>query len=111
MIVARGDTTAISDLPTGHGLAGTAGPQRTIKERGNPRAAPRSRRVTPPGQQTATVLGRPGSVRSTDPIALPGLPTASHRHPGHDHAVAPALGETTLDPAPASPKRRPAHGT
>jgi hypothetical protein len=47
MIVGRGGTTAVSNLPTSHGLAGTAGPQRPIKERGNPRAAPRSHRVTP----------------------------------------------------------------
>jgi predicted ATP-dependent endonuclease of OLD family len=40
MIVGRGGTTAVSDLPAGPGLAGTAGPQRTIKERRNPRAAP-----------------------------------------------------------------------
>jgi hypothetical protein len=31
IIVDRGGTTAISDLPAAHGLAGTAGPQRTIK--------------------------------------------------------------------------------
>jgi putative transposase len=64
MIVDRGGTTAVSDLSTAHSLAGTAGPQRTIKQRGNPRASARGRRVTPPGQQTPTVVGRPGRVRS-----------------------------------------------
>ena len=69
MIVGCGSTTAVSDLPAGHGLAGTAGSQRTIEKRGNPRAAPRARRVAPPGEQTATVLGGPGGVRGTDPVA------------------------------------------
>ena len=32
MTVDRGSTTAVSDPPTAHSLAGTAGPQRTIKE-------------------------------------------------------------------------------
>jgi hypothetical protein len=35
---------------------------------------------------------------------------ASDRHAGHDRAVAPGLGEATLEPAPAPPKRRPPHG-
>src|SRR5437588_6702855 len=111
MIVGRGGTTAVSDLPAGHGLAGTAGPQRTIKERGNPRAATRGRRVTPSGAQTATVLGGPGGVGGADRVAVPGLPNASDRHPGHDLAVAPGSGEATLDSAPRPPKRWPAHGT
>src|SRR2546421_13124940 len=38
MIAGHGGTTAVSDLPTSHGLAGTAGPQRRIKECGDPRA-------------------------------------------------------------------------
>ena len=46
-------------------------------------------RTTPPGQQTATVLGRPPGVRGTDPVTVPGLSTASDRHPGHHLAVAP----------------------
>jgi transposase len=81
MIVGRGGTTAVSDLPTSHGLARTAGPRRTIEKRGKPRASPRGRPVTPPGQQTLTVLGRPGRVRNLDPVAIPRLSTASHRHP------------------------------
>jgi hypothetical protein len=40
MIVGRGGTTAISDLPAAHGLARTARPQRTIEKRRDPRAAP-----------------------------------------------------------------------
>jgi hypothetical protein len=39
------------------------------------------------------------------------LSAASDRHPGHDPAVAPRPGEATLDSAPKSPKRRPAHRT
>src|SRR5919206_3229145 len=105
MIVDRGGTTAVSDLPTAHSVAGTAGPQRTIKQRGNPRASARGRRVTPPGQQTATVLGGPGSVCGLDPVVVPGLSTASQRHPGHDFAVAPGVGEATLDSAPRPAKR------
>jgi hypothetical protein len=62
MIVGRGGTTAVSHLPAGHGLAGTAGPQRTIKECRDSRIGARGRCITPPGAQTATVLGRPGSV-------------------------------------------------
>jgi hypothetical protein len=77
MIVGRGGTTAVSNLPTSHGLAGAAGPQRTIKERGNPRAAPRGRRVAPAGPQTATVLGGPGGVRGVDPVAVPSLSTGT----------------------------------
>jgi hypothetical protein len=111
MIVGRGGTTAVPDLPAGHGVAGTAGPQRTIKERGNPRTASRGHRVTPPGQQTTTVLGRSSGVRGTDRVAVPGLSTASHRHPRHHRAMAPRPGEATLDPAPRPPKRRPAHPT
>jgi hypothetical protein len=81
MIVGRGGTTAVSDLPTSHGLARSAGSQRTIKECRDPRAALRGRPVTPPGQQTATVLGRPGRVRSLDPVAVFRLSTASHPSP------------------------------
>jgi hypothetical protein len=92
MIVGRGGTTAVSDLPAAHGLAGTAGPQLTIEERGDPRAPPRGRRVTPPGEQTATDLGRPGDVRGTDPLTVPSR-------------------ETTLDPASTPPNRRPPHST
>jgi putative transposase len=71
MIVGRGGTTVVSDLPASPGVAGTAGSPRTIKERGNPRAASRSRRITPPGQQTTTVLGRPRGVRSADRLLSP----------------------------------------
>ena len=100
MIVGRGGTTAVSDLPAGHGLAGTAGTQLTIEERGNSCAPARGRRVTPPGAQTATVLGGSGGVRGTDPVAIPDLPTAPHRHPRHYLALAPRSGEATLDSAP-----------
>src|SRR2546421_7324870 len=62
MIVGRGGTTVVSDLPTSDGLAGNAGPQRPIEECGNPRATARGRRIAPPGQQTATVLGGSGGV-------------------------------------------------
>jgi transposase InsO family protein len=72
MIVGRGGTTAVSDLPAGHGLAGNAGPQRTIEECGDPRAAPRGGRVAPPGE-TATVVGGPGGVCGVDPVAVPSL--------------------------------------
>jgi hypothetical protein len=84
MIVGRGGTTALSDLPAAHGLAGTARPQRTIKERRDPRAAPRGHRVTPPGQQTTTVLGGSSGVCSTDPVTVTSLPIASDRQPGCD---------------------------
>jgi hypothetical protein len=60
---------------------------------------------------TATDLGRPGDVRGTDPLTVPSRATASDRHPRHDLAVAPGLGETTLDPASTPPNRRPVHGT
>ena len=92
-------------------VMGTAGPQRTIKECRDSRVAARGRCVTPPGMQTATVLGRPGSVCGTDPVVVPSLPRASDRHPGHDRAVAPRPGDATLDPASRPPKRRPAHPT
>src|SRR5437870_4756704 len=111
MIAGRGGTTTVSDLPTSHGLARSAGSQRTIKECRDSRAAPRGRPVTPPGAQTATVLGRPGNVRGLDPVAVPGVSTASHRHPRHDLAVAPGLGEPALDSTPTPSKRRPAHPT
>ena len=39
MIVGRGGTTAVPDLPPGPGLARSAGPQRTIEECGDPRAS------------------------------------------------------------------------
>jgi hypothetical protein len=55
--------------------------------------------------------GRPGRVRSLGRVAVPGLSIASHRHPGHDRAVASGPGEAALDPAPVSPKRRPPHGS
>src|SRR5918997_1021334 len=109
MIVSRDGTTAVSDLPTGHGLAGTTRAQRTIQERGNPCAPARGHRVTPPGQQTATVLGGSSGVRGTDPIAVPGLPT--HRIVTPATAVAPRPCEATLDPAPASPHQWPPRGT
>ena len=63
------------------------------------------------GEQTATVLGGPGGVRGVDPVVVPRLSTASDCHPGHDRAVAPRLGEATLDSAPKPSKRWSAHGT
>ena len=99
MIVGRGGTTVVSDLLTGHVLARSAGSQHPIEECRDPRAAPRGLRVAPPGVQTPAVLGRPGRVRCLGPVTVPGLSTASHRHPGHDRAVAPGLGEAALDPA------------
>jgi hypothetical protein len=111
MIVGRGGTTVVSDLPAAHGLAGTAGPQRTIEERGDPGAPSRGHRVTSPGEQAASVLGGSGGVRSTDPVTVPSLPTASDRHPRHNLAVAPGPGEATLDPSPTPPNRRPTHST
>jgi hypothetical protein len=81
------------------------------RKRGNPRAPSRGGRVTPPGQQTATVLGRPGGIRGAGSLTVPDLPIASDRHLRYDPAVAPGLGEATLDPAPASPNWRPAHPT
>ena len=111
MIVGRGGTTAVSDLLSGHGLAGTAGPQRTITKRGNPRAPARGRRVTPPGAQTATVVGGPSGVRGVDPVAVPRWSAASTCHPRHDPALAPGVGEATLDSASRPPTRRPTYGT
>src|SRR2546421_1763839 len=108
MIAGRGGTTAVSDLPTSDGLAGTASSQRTIEERGNPRARARGRRITPPDAQTATVLG---GVCSTDTVTVPSWPIASDRHPGHHLAVAPGSGEAALDSAPRPSKRRPPHPT
>src|SRR5947209_20580104 len=45
MIVGRGGTTAVSDLPAGHGLAGAAGPRCTLEECGDSCAAPRGPHV------------------------------------------------------------------
>jgi hypothetical protein len=81
----------------------------TSEERGDPGAAARGRRVTPSGEQTASVLGRPSGVRGTGPVTVPGWPTASDRHPRHDLAVARGPGIATLDPAPPAPNRRPRH--
>lgn len=47
MITGRGGTTVVSDLPAGHVLAGTAGPQLTIEGCGDSCAPARGRRVTP----------------------------------------------------------------
>src|ERR1700709_2488892 len=71
MIVGRGGTTTVFDLPAGHVLAGTAGPRCTFEQCGDPRAAPRGRRVAPSDEQTATVLGGPRGVRGVDPVAVP----------------------------------------
>jgi hypothetical protein len=46
VIAYRGVTTVVSDLPAGHGLARSAGSQRTIEKCRDPRAAPRGCRVT-----------------------------------------------------------------
>src|SRR5581483_6519283 len=80
-IVGRSGTTVVSDLPAGHGLAGAAGPRCTLEECGDSCAAPRGRRVTPPGEQTATVVGGPGGGCGTDPVPVLRLLTASDRHP------------------------------
>ena len=45
-----GGMTAVSDLPASHGLAGTAGSQRTIEERELPCCVTRGRRVPPSGE-------------------------------------------------------------
>jgi Homeodomain-like domain len=106
MIVGRGGTTAVSDLPAAYRLAGTAGSQHTLEECGDSCAPARGRRVAPPSAQTATVVDGSGGVGGTDPVAVTDLPTASDHHPSHDRAVAPGPGEAALDPVPASPQRR-----
>jgi hypothetical protein len=97
MIARRGIATAVSDLSAAHLLARPVGPQLTIEERGDPGAAPRGRRTPSPAEQTAAVLGRPSGVRGADPVAVPGWPIASDRHPGDGAALAPGLGDPTLD--------------
>jgi hypothetical protein len=63
MIVGRDGTTAVFNLPTSHGLPRTAGPQHTIKKCRDPRAAPRGRPVTSPGQQgIVNLVGRVASA-------------------------------------------------
>jgi hypothetical protein len=57
-------------------VMGTAGPQRTIKECRDSRVAARGRCVTPPGMQTATVLGR---VASQERCKKPGRGLRSMR--------------------------------
>src|SRR4051794_36670938 len=64
-----------------------------------------------PGAPAATVVGGSGGVRGADPMIVPGLPTASDRHPRHGIAAAPGPGDPALDPAPTAPHRRPLHGT
>jgi hypothetical protein len=98
MIARCGTTTAVSSLPAAHRLARPAGPQLTIEERGDPGAAPRGRRARSPGEQTAAVLGRLGSIRGPDPVAV-GWPSASDRYLRHGLAVAPGPGDPRLDPA------------
>jgi hypothetical protein len=77
MIIGRGGTTAVSDRPTGHGLARTVGSQRTIEECGDSCAPARARRVAPPGEQTATVVG--GSAVFAALTRLPSQTGRRHR--------------------------------
>ena len=107
MIARCGTATVVSDLPAGHRLAWPAGPQLTIKERGDPGAPSRGCRAPSPGEQTAAVLGRSSCVRGADPVAVPGWETASDRRPCHGAALAPGSGNPALDPTPstAHPRR------
>src|SRR3712207_407211 len=75
-----------------------------------PGAASRGCRAPSPGEQTATVLGRPRHLCGADPVAVPGRSPASDRHPRHSAALAPGPGGTALDPAPLASHRRPVHG-
>ncbi len=109
MIARCGTATAVSDLPPTHCLAGTAGPQHQVEERGDPGVAARGCRAWSPGEQTATVLGRPGCVRGADPVAVPCRLLASDRHSRHGAALAPGPGDTTLDSATTPPHRRSVH--
>ena len=56
------------------------------------------------------LLGRPSRIRSAEPVAIPGWPSASNRHSHHGAAPAPRSGDPALDPAP-TPHRRPVHST
>ena len=61
-------------------------------------------------RRPATVVGGSGGVRGADPMAVPGWPHASNRHPRHGVAVAPGPGGPALDPPSTPPHRRPLHG-
>jgi hypothetical protein len=106
-IARRGGATGVSHLSAAHGLAGTAGPELRGEERGDPGAASRGGGIASPGEETESVLGGSGGVRGAGPVAVPGLSAASDRHARHDLAVAPGLGQATVDPASTSPHRRP----
>jgi hypothetical protein len=116
-MIARHDTAiAVSGLPAAHGLARAAGPQLTIEECGDSGAPTRTRGVTAPRQQAASVLGRPSGVRSTGSVAVPVLPPASDRHPRHDHAMAPrpkcrGAGPSLGDAAPVAALLHPSCAT
>ncbi len=63
------------------------------------------------GPAAATVVGGSGGVRRAGPVAVPGWPTASDRHPCHGIAVARRPGQMTLDSAPTPPHRGSFHRT
>jgi hypothetical protein len=90
MIVGRCGTTAVSDLPTVIAWLGLLARSAPSKKAEILVLRPRGCRVTPPGAQTATVLGRSCGGCSTDPVLLSqGCRSPRIVTPGHDRAVTP----------------------
>ena len=91
-----GSSFALSDDDAAFRLAGIDRPLRAGEGGGDPRAAPRGRRVAPAGRPTQGGLGRPGGVRRAGPLAPAGASKPPAGHAWHDARLVSATDRPTL---------------
>ena len=83
-------------------LPGAAGRQWRRQGCGASRTSPRGRGLTPGHCQTGPGLGRPRTVRGTDPVAARGAACPPVGRPGHSAAVASTAGQSQVAPTPTA---------
>jgi hypothetical protein len=92
--------TALPDPMPAHRLACTAHPRAGIQERRAPPAPTRGRGPAPTGRPPTPLLARPRRPVGVGPGAPHTAPTPSTREAGDAAALASAVAQAPLDPAP-----------